>query len=303
VLSAIVDVVPGLLGGGADLSENTGTLLDESEVIGTHQFRGRQLHFGVREHGMGSIMNGMSVSGVIPAGGTFFVFSDYMRPAVRLAALSQYKTAFVWTHDSVGVGEDGPTHQPIEHLASLRAMPNLRVVRPADANETALAWRLHIDTDGPTAIVLARQNSPVLVGTAERGAVGLARGAYVLVDEAGDRPELVLVGTGSEVSLCVNAAEVLTAEGRSVRVVSFPCWELFDAQPADYQASVLPKGVPTLAVEAGSSFGWDRYADDTVAIDHYGASAPGGTVLAEFGFTSDNVAARARALLDQGARP
>ncbi|HEX5587770.1 MAG TPA: transketolase C-terminal domain-containing protein, partial [Acidimicrobiia bacterium] len=303
VLSAIADVVPGLLAGGADLSENTGTLLDEGEVIGTHQFGGRQLHFGVREHGMGSIMNGMSVSGVLPAGGTFFVFSDYMRPAVRLAALSQYKTAFVWTHDSVGVGEDGPTHQPIEHLASLRAMPNLRVVRPADANETALAWRLHIDTDGPSAIVLARQNSPVLVGTAERGAVGLARGAYVLVDEAGDRPEIVLVGTGSEVSLCVNAAEVLAAEGRSVRVVSFPCWELFDAQPSDYQASVLPKGVPTLAVEAGASFGWDRYADDVVAIDHFGASAPGGTVLTEFGFTSDNVAARARALLDQGARP
>jgi transketolase len=302
ILSAIVDVVPGLIAGGADLSENTGTLLDESEVIGTHQFRGRQLHFGVREHGMGSIMNGMSVSGVLPAGGTFFVFSDYMRPAVRLAALSQYKTAFVWTHDSVGVGEDGPTHQPIEHVASLRAMPNLRVMRPADANECAYAWRFHIDSDGPTAMVLARQNSPVLVGTAERGAVGLARGAYVLVDEAGDVPELVLVGTGSEVSLCVNAAEALAAEGRSVRVVSFPCWELFDAQPADYQASVLPKGVPTLAVEAGSSFGWDRYADDTVAIDHYGASAPGGTVLAEFGFTSDNVAARARTLLDQGAR-
>jgi transketolase len=299
VLSAVVDVVPGLLAGGADLSENTGTLLEGAEVVGTHLFSGRQLHFGVREHGMGSIMNGMSVSGLLPAGGTFFVFSDYMRPAVRLAALSQYKTAFVWTHDSVGVGEDGPTHQPVEHLAALRAMPNLRVVRPADANETAHAWRLHIDGDGPTAIVLARQSTPVLAGTAERGADGLALGAYVLVDESGDAPELVLVGTGSEVSLCVAAAATLTSEGRSVRVVSFPCWELFDAQPPEYRSSVLPPRVPTLAVEAGATFGWERYADDVVGIDHYGASAPGGTVLAEFGFTADNVAARARALLEQ----
>ncbi|MFI5045513.1 MAG: transketolase [Acidimicrobiia bacterium] len=300
VLGAIVDVVPGLLAGGADLSENTGTLLDGAEVIGTHQFRGRQLHFGVREHGMGSVMNGMAVSGLLPAGGTFFVFSDYMRPPVRLAAISQYKTAFVWTHDSVGVGEDGPTHQPVEHLAALRAMPNLRVVRPADANETAHAWRLHIDGDGPTAIVLARQNTPVLAGTAERGADGLARGAYVLVDESGDAPDLVLVGTGSEVSLCVDAATALADDGLRVRVVSFPCWELFEAQSADYRSSVLPAGVPTLAVEAGASFGWDRYADAVVGLDHYGASAPGGTVLAEFGFTADNVAARARALLQEG---
>ena len=300
VLSAIADVVPGLLAGGADLSENTGTLLDGADVIGTHQFKGRQLHFGVREHGMGSVMNGMSVSGLLPAGGTFFVFSDYMRPSVRLAALSQYKTAFVWTHDSVGVGEDGPTHQPIEHLASLRAMPNLRVVRPADANEVAHTWRLHIDGDGPLAIVLARQNAPVLAGTAERGADGLARGAYVLVDETSEAPDLVLVGTGSEVSLCVDAAATLVAEGRSVRVVSFPCWELFDAQPDEYRESVLPRGVPTLAVEAGATFGWDRYADAVVGIDHYGASAPGGTVLAEFGFTADHVAARARALLHEG---
>jgi transketolase len=305
VLEAIVDVVPGLLVGGADLSENTGTLIEDAEVIAPHLFKGRQLHFGIREHGMGSIMNGMSVSGTLPAGGTFFVFSDYMRPAVRLAALSQYKTAFVWTHDSVGVGEDGPTHQPIEHLASLRAMPNLHVVRPADANECSHAWQFHIDGVGPTAIVLARQNTPVLAGTADRGADGLVHGAYVLVDEAGDAPELVLVGTGSEVSLCVTAAETLAADGLSVRVVSFPCWELFDAQPVEYRTSVFPPGVPTLAVEAGASFGWDRYSDDVVAIDHYGASAPGSKVLAEFGFTPDNVVARARALLtrmgvDQG---
>jgi transketolase len=181
-------------------------------------------------------------------------------------------------------------------------MPNLNVVRPADANECAHAWRLHIDGAGPTAIVLARQSSPVLTGTAERGAEGLARGAYVLVDESDvGRPDLVLVGTGSEVAVCVAAAETLSAEGRSVRVVSFPSWELFDAQPDDYRASVLPAGVPTLAVEAGASLGWNRYADDVVAIDHYGASAPGSKVLEEFGFTPDNVAARARALLAEGA--
>ena len=301
VLDTIVDVVPGLLAGGADLSENTGTLLESAEVIGTHLFRGRQLHFGVREHGMGSVMNGMAVSGLVPAGGTFFVFSDYERPAVRLAALSQYKTAFVWTHDSVGVGEDGPTHQPIEHLASLRAMPGLTVVRPADANETAQAWRLHIDGDGPTAIVLARQNSPVLNETAERAPEGLPRGAYVLVDEPGDTPDLVLIGTGSEVALCVDAAAALSADGIGARVVSFPCWERFEAESAEYRESVLPRGVPTLAVEAGATFGWSRYADDVVGIDHFGASAPGGTALAQFGFTADNVAAHARARLDRGA--
>ena len=232
---------PPLIAGGADLSENTGTLLEGAPVISKHLFGGRQLHFGIREHGMGSIMNGMSVSGLIPAGGTFFVFSDYMRPAVRLAALSQYKTAFVWTHDSIGVGEDGPTHQPIEQLASLRAMPELNVIRPADANESAQAWRFHIDGEHPTAIVLARQNVPVLAGTAERSPEGLPRGAYVLVDE-GEGPDIVLVGTGSEVSLCVDARELLAADGLSARVVSFPSWELFAAQDVAYRDSVLPPG-------------------------------------------------------------
>jgi transketolase len=301
VLSAIVDVVPGLLAGGADLSGNTGTLLDGVEVINTRVFRGRQLHFGVREHGMGSAMNGMSVSGIVPAGGTFFVFSDYMRGAVRLAALSHYKTAFVWTHDSVGVGEDGPTHQPVEQLMSLRLMPGLRVIRPADANETAQAWRVHIDGTGPTAIVLSRQAVPVLEGTAERGADGLPRGAYVLVDE-GDRPaDLVLVGTGSEVSLCVAAREQLVADGRSVRVVSFPSWDLFAEQPREYRDSVLPPRVPTLAVEAGVTLGWERYADDAVGIDRFGASAPGPVVLDQLGINTTNVVAHARALLEAGA--
>jgi transketolase len=301
VLSAIVDVVPGLLAGGADLSANTGTLLDGVEVIDRHRFRGRQLHYGIREHGMASIMNGMAVSGTLPAGGTFFVFSDYMRPGVRLAALSHYKTAFVWTHDSVGLGEDGPTHQPVEQLMSLRAMPGLRLIRPADANEVAQAWRVHVDGTGPTGIVLSRQSIPVLDGTAERAAEGLARGAYVLVDEADGALDLVLVGTGSEVSVCVAARESLVSDGLSVRVVSFPSWELFAAQPASYRDSVLPPGVPKLAVEAGATLGWERYVDDAVGIDRFGASAPGPTVLEKFGIDPDDVVARARALL-RGSR-
>ncbi len=298
VLDAILDVVPGLIGGGADLTGNTGTALKADSPITRDDFTGRQLHFGVREHGMGSIMNGMALSGgALPFGGTFLIFSDYERPAVRLAALSGAKVAFVWSHDSVGLGEDGPTHQPIEHLMALRAIPRLRVIRPADANEVPQAWRVHIDGQGPTAIVLTRQNVPVLAATAERAPDGVPRGAYTLVDEPGDRPDLVLIGTGSEVHLCVSACEELAADGLGVRVVSMPSWELFAEQPDSYRDQVLPPGVPTLAVEAGVSLGWDRYADDVVAIDHFGASAPGGVALAEFGYTPENVVARARALL------
>ncbi len=296
VLEAIVDVVPGIVSGGADLTGNTGTELAGSPVIATHEFGGRQIHWGVREHGMGAVMNGMAVSATLPVGGTFFVFSDYMRATPRLAALSHYKTAFVWSHDSVGVGEDGPTHQPIEQLASLRAMPGLRLIRSADANEVAQAWRIHIDGTGPTAIILTRQKVPVLEGTAERAPEGVPKGAYVLVDE-NDGLDLVLLGTGSEVHLCVDARTALAAEGLSVRVVSMPSWDLFEAQPDEYRDAVLPPGVPTLAVEAGVSFGWDRYADDTVSIDRFGASAPGPTVFAELGFTPEHVAQRARELL------
>jgi transketolase len=223
-----------------------------------------------------------------------------MRPAARLAALSGYRTAFVWSHDSVGVGEDGPTHQPIEQLMAVRAIPNLCVVRPADANETAHAWRLHIDGEGPMALILTRQSVPVLEGTADRGAVGVPRGAYVLADEPHGDLDLVLIGTGSEVSLCIDARELLAAAGFGVRVVSMPSWDRFALQPDGYQDEVLPPGVPTMAVEAGVSLGWDRYADDVVAIDHYGASAPGPTVFRELGFTPENVAARARDLLGIG---
>jgi transketolase len=297
VLDAIVDVVPGIVAGGADLTGNTGTELKDEGVIAEHQFRGRQLHFGIREFGMGGVMNGLAVSFLLPAGGTFFVFSDYMRGAARLAALSGYKTLFVWTHDSVGLGEDGPTHQPIEQLAAFRAMPGMRLIRPADPNEVAQAWRVHVDSDGgPTALILSRQKVPVLEGSAERAPDGVPRGAYTLVDEPGGL-DLVLVGTGSEVSVCVAARDLLAAEGRSVRVVSMPSWDLFAAQPDHYRTQVLPPEVPKLAVEAASSFGWDRWVDDAVGIDRYGASAPGPVVMDHLGINPAQVAERARALL------
>ena len=288
--------MPGLVGGGADLTGNTGTkLLAAAGVIGTHDFRGRQIHFGIREHGMGAVMNGMFAGGLLPFGGTFFVFSDYMRGAVRVAALSGYKVAFVWSHDSIGVGEDGPTHQPVEQLAAMRAMPGIRVIRPADANETVEAWRIHLENEGPTAIILTRQKVPVLETTADRAERGVARGAYVLIDEDPAGPDIVLIGTGSEVQLCVGAHETLSARGVSVRVVSMPCWELFAALPEEEQAEVLPPGVLTLAVEAAATFGWERYADDTIGIDHFGASAPGDVTMREFGFTVENVVAHAAA--------
>ncbi|HSS10696.1 MAG TPA: transketolase [Acidimicrobiales bacterium] len=296
-LNATLDLIPGLMAGGADLTGNTGTKLDGTERQAVDHAEGRQIAYGVREHGMGGIMNGLALhGGVLPVGGTFFNFSDYMRGAVRLAALSQAKVIYSWTHDSVGLGEDGPTHQPIEQLAAMRAMPNLRVLRPADANETAHAFRIAVERDGPTALILTRQTIPVLEGTIDK-AEDVARGAYVLM-AGDDDPDLVLLGTGSEVSVCVEAAKLLESEGIVARVVSMPSWELFEAQDDDYQDAVLGFGAPVVSVEAASSFGWARWADDSVAIDHFGASAPGAEVLAEFGFTPDNVANRARQLLD-----
>jgi transketolase len=223
------------------------------------------------------------------------VFSDYMRPSVRLAAISEAKVVYSWTHDSVGLGEDGPTHQPVEHLAALRAMPGLRLIRPADANETAAAWKVAITHDGPTGLVLSRQNLPVLEGTA---GAPVERGAYVLVAPDGDaEPDIVLVGTGSEVAVCVDAVALLATSGITAQVVSMPSWDLFAAQNDDYQDQVLPPEVPALAVEAGSSFGWDRWVDESVSIDRFGASAPGGVALARFGYTPENVATRARQLI------
>jgi transketolase len=306
-LQALVEDVPGLMAGGADLTGNTGTVIKDHGVQSPTEPAGRQIYFGVREHGMGAVMNGMALhGGTIPVGGTFFVFSDYMRGAVRLAALSEAKVIYSWTHDSVGLGEDGPTHQPIEHLASLRAMPQLRLIRPADGNECAVAWQVAIEAKGPTALILSRQDLPVVV-TPEQ-ARGLRDGAYVVADsddveDAEDDLDVVLIGTGSEVSVCLDAKPLLEADGLRVRVVSMPSWELFELLDEDAQERVLPADVPTLAVEAGTSFGWDRWADDSVSIDHFGASAPGKVALERFGYTAANVADRARQLvaeLDEG---
>jgi transketolase len=304
-INATVDRIPGLMAGSADLTENNGVALEGGTAQESESPEGAQIHFGIREHGMGGVMNGLALhGGVLPVGGTFFVFSDYMRPAVRLAALSGAHVIYSWTHDSVGLGEDGPTHQPIEQIAAMRAMPGLRVIRPADANETVHAWRIAVDSGGPTALLLSRQNVPVLEGTADAGA-GVARGGYVLVEADGGSPDIVLVGTGSEVQLCVSAAGVLGGGDSPVRVrvVSLPSWELFAEQDDAYRTSVLPRSILTLAVEAASSFGWERYADESVSIDHFGASAPGGEVLAHFGYTTENVVARARALLTKRESP
>jgi len=296
VLQALTETVPGLVGGGADLTGNTGTAIAGAGVMSADEPGGRQIFFGVREHGMAAIMNGMALhGGLLPVGGTFLVFSDYARGAVRLSALSGAKVIYSFTHDSVGVGEDGPTHQPVEHVAALRAMPGLSVIRPADANETVAAWQAAVDGHGPTALILSRQSVPTLQGTS---ADGVLRGGYVLVESDGE-PDLVLVATGSEVHLCVEAARRLADEGVAVRVVSLPSWNLFEAQGDDYRDHVLPPEVPTLAVEAGVSFGWDRYADDSITIDHFGHSAPGELVLERLGFTADNVVERSRELLDE----
>ena len=293
---ALVDIVPSLVGGGADLTGNTGTVVKGHGVMGVGSPEGRQIYFGVREHGMGGLMNGMALhGGMLPVGGTFLVFSDYMRGAVRLAALSQAHVIYSFTHDSVGVGEDGPTHQPIEHIAALRAIPQLRVIRPGDANETAQAWVEAVRGPGPTALILSRQNLPVLDTAA---ADGVARGAYVLV-AGGEAPDVTLIGTGSEVSVCVAAGALLGAEGVRARVVSMPCWTNFEAQPRTYIDSVLAPGVPCVSVEAGVTFGWRRWAEVNVGIDRFGASAPGEVVMDKLGINPSNVVEHARALLDR----
>jgi transketolase len=298
VLNAIAPKVPGLMAGAADLTGNTGTKLDGAERQSREHPEGRAMAYGIREHAMGGVMTGLSLhGGAIPVGGTFFVFSDYMRGAVRIAAISDAKVIYFWTHDSIGLGEDGPTHQPVEQLAAMRAMPNLRVIRPADANESAHALRVAVERNGPSALILTRQAVPVLEGTAELGHL-LERGAYVLIDGEDD-PDIVLIGTGSEVQLCVEAAKQLADDGLTARVVSMPSWELFDEQDVDYQDQVLGSDAPILSVEAAASFGWARWADDSVAIDRYGLSGPGDQVMAELGFTAEHVADRARALIDE----
>ena len=293
-LNAMADVVPGLVAGGADLTGNTGTSLANVDPLNSAHPAGRQIYFGIREHAMGAVLNGAALhGGLVPVGGTFLVFSDYMRPAVRLAALSQAHAVFVWSHDSVGVGEDGPTHQPIEQVMSLRAIPGLRVFRPADGNEVAQAWRLAVDLGGPSAMILTRQNVPTQEGTAT--AEGVARGAYTLVEAP--NPDVILVGTGSEVSVCVDAAAALGEQGMAAQVVSMPCWELFADQDGAYQSTVLTAGVPKLSVEAGVTLGWERWVDLPVGIDRFGASAPGSVVLDKLGMNAANVATQAAALI------
>jgi len=296
-VNATAPLIPGLIAGAADLTENTGMALEDGQRQSREHPDGRQLYYGIREHAMGAALTGMALhGGILPIGGTFFIFSDYMRPAVRLAAMSKAHVIYSWTHDSVGVGEDGPTHEPVEHLASLRAMPGLIVVRPADANECVQAWRSAVEGDEPVALILSRQSIPVLNETAALAEEGLPRGGYVLRHEQGPL-DLVLIGTGSEVHLCLGAADELAAGGRSARVVSLPCWEWFEQQEQEYRRSVLPPGVPTLAVEAAASFGWDRYADDSVSIDTFGVSGPSQAVMEYFGYTVEHVTERAMALL------
>jgi transketolase len=304
VINAIADKLPDLIGGSADLHPSTKTFIDSAPAFQPETPQGRSIHFGVREHAMGSIVNGMNLSpGVIAFGATFLVFSDYMRPAIRLSALSHIPSIWVYTHDSIGLGEDGPTHQPVEHLAALRTIPNLNVIRPGDANEVREAWKAAVGRrDGPTALSLTRQALPTLDRGKYSGAEGLHKGAYVLADLGKGKPEIILMASGSEVQLIVEAGERLAAEGKSVRLVSFPSWELFEAQSQNYKDDVLPKNVNArLAVEAGVSQGWRHWvgdAGDVIAVDRYGASAPGNVVMEKFGFSVENVLARAKALLD-----
>jgi transketolase len=287
------------VGGSADLAPSTETYLDGEGDILRHDLRGRNLHFGVREHGMGAIVNAMTIAGLRAYGATFFVFSDYMRGAIRLAALMRIPSTFVFTHDSIGVGEDGPTHQPIEHLASLRALPGLTTIRPADLNETYRAWRHAATvTDRPTLLVLTRQNLPVLE-PAQIPDDAIERGAYVYQDP--ESPELILIGTGSEVSLCLDAADLLDREhGIQARVVSMPAWDRFAEQSQEYRDSVLPPHLTArVAVEMASPFGWERWVGNdgiVIGLDHFGASAPFAELRTRFGFTPEAVAQRAAAL-------
>ena len=301
VLNQIATRVPWLLGGSADLAPSNNSLLkfDGAGDFEPDNYAGRNFHFGIREHAMGTVCNGMALCGLRAYGATFFVFSDYMRPSIRLAALMGLPVFYIFTHDSIGVGEDGPTHQPIEHLAALRAIPNLLVFRPADANEVAEAYKVVLPLKNqPAALVLTRQNLPTLDRAKYAPADGLHRGGYVLADSPDGRPEVILIGTGSEVSLCVAAHEKLLAEGVKARVVSMPCWELFDAQPAEYRESVLPPDVTCrVAVELGIEQGWQKYigpGGTFIGMSTFGASAPAGTLLKHFGITVENVVSAAK---------
>ena len=304
VLNAVARRVPWLVGGSADLSPSTKTRLGIGGAgdFGATNRAGRNLHFGIREHAMGAILNGLSLSKVRPFGSGFLIFSDYGRPAIRLAALMEIPVVYVFTHDSIGVGEDGPTHQPVEQLASLRAIPGLLTIRPADANEVVEAWRVVMQLRHEPAVCWWGLARPSLDRRRFGPAAGLARGAYVLLDTPSGNPRVILIGTGSEVSLCVAAAEVLENEGIGVRVVSMPCWELFEMQSPEYRESVLPAGLTArVAVEQASTFGWGRYVGPggrVLGMETFGASAPLGALQEKFGFRPDRVAAAAREVLE-----
>jgi transketolase len=308
VLNALAPIIPTLLGGSADLAPSNNTFLKGYPVFANESFAGRNFHFGVREHGMASALNGMAVhGGVIPYGATFLIFSDYCRPAIRLAALSSFPTIFVFTHDSVGLGEDGPTHQPVEQLASLRAIPSLTVIRPADANETAQAWKVALEKrDGPVLLALTRQNLPVYDRSKMGDAAGLRKGAYVLLDAGRVYPDVILIATGSEVQLAIEAHAKLAEQGIGARVVSMPSWELFAQQSEEYRDSVLPPTVKArVAIEAGVPLGWERWVGSqgvVIGLDHFGASSPYKTILQQFGFTTDNVMLRALETIDKSKR-
>jgi transketolase len=314
VLAALAAVVTNLVGGSADLNPSTRTAMKERGDFesplrppagdgpttqgiagGEWGYGGRNIHFGVREHAMAAALTGIAVhGGLVPFGATFLTFSDYMRPSIRLAALSHAHVIYVFTHDSVALGEDGPTHQPVEHLASLRAMPNMLVVRPSDATETVEAWRVALQhTGGPVALILTRQKLPVLDRTVLAPAAGLTRGAYVVVEAAGRGPDVILIATGSEVALALDVHARLAEAGTASRVVSMPCWELFEAQPQTYRDAVLPPGVRArVSIEAAATFGWERYVGRdgaSVGLDRFGASAPAPVLMREFGFTPDHV--------------
>ena len=305
VLKELVPAVPDLLGGSADLTGSNQTLPSDEVAVNAHDFSGRYLYYGVREHGMGAIMNGLAIhGGVIPYGGTFLVFSDYMRPAIRLAAMMKLGVVYVFTHDSIGLGEDGPTHQPVEQLLSLRAIPGLVVIRPADAAETVEGWRVAIKRrNGPTALLLTRQALPVLERTPTgslAAASGVEQGAYVLADTP--RVDAILIGSGSEVHIALQAKQLLHEQGVEVRVVSIPSWELFDSMPQEYRETVLPSNVvPRVAIEAGVSIGWEKYVGSSgvvIGLDHFGASAPYQRLYDEFGLTAKEMAAVTRRLID-----
>ncbi len=302
-LNAFAAKLPMLLGGSADLRPSNNTYIDGSPDFQANSRNGRNFHFGVREHAMGSVMNGMVLTKpLIPYGGTFLIFYDYMRPPVRLAAMMGIAPIYVYTHDSIGLGEDGPTHQPIEQLAGLRAVPKLTLIRPADANETAVAWRVAIESrHNPTALALTRQKLPVFDRTKYASAEGLVRGAYIMSDSPTGTVDVILIGTGSEVSVAIEAQDALAQEGIGARVVSLPSWELFDRQTQEYHEQVLPPGVTArVAIEAGVTLGWERYVGAqgvVIGLDRFGASAPVQVVMEKFGFTAGNVAEKVKKLL------